>query len=71
MKVSPKLLYTPQATLSILTATALAHKPNALAIAGTVNAATWIAQFVGHGVFEKRAPALLDNLLGGASDPIT
>merc|ERR1711976_873289 len=23
----------------------------------------WIAQFVGHGVFEKRAPALVDNLL--------
>lgn len=25
--------------------------------------ASWIAQFVGHGVFEKRAPALLDNLV--------
>jgi len=24
---------------------------------------TWIAQFIGHGVFEKRAPALLDNIL--------
>ena len=24
---------------------------------------SWIAQFVGHGVFEKRAPALLDNLV--------
>ncbi|KAI9501033.1 hypothetical protein GGI25_004239 [Coemansia spiralis] len=23
----------------------------------------WIAQFIGHGVFEKRAPALLDNLV--------
>lgn len=23
----------------------------------------WIVQFIGHGVFEKRAPALLDNLL--------
>lgn len=22
----------------------------------------WVAQFVGHGVFEGRAPALLDNL---------
>ncbi|KAK4773878.1 hypothetical protein SAY87_028897 [Trapa incisa] len=22
----------------------------------------WTAQFIGHGVFEKRAPALLDNL---------
>ncbi len=24
---------------------------------------SWIAQFVGHGVFERRAPALLDNLV--------
>jgi uncharacterized membrane protein YGL010W len=24
---------------------------------------SWILQFVGHGVFEKRAPALLDNLI--------
>ena len=23
----------------------------------------WILQFIGHGVFEKRAPALLDNLV--------
>lgn len=25
--------------------------------------ASWIAQFVGHGVYEGRAPALLDNLV--------
>lgn len=25
--------------------------------------ASWIAQFIGHGVFEGRSPALLDNLL--------
>lgn len=24
---------------------------------------SWIAQFIGHGAFEGRAPALLDNLL--------
>ncbi|KAJ2160616.1 hypothetical protein GGF46_002109 [Coemansia sp. RSA 552] len=24
---------------------------------------SWVAQFIGHGVFEKRAPALLDNLV--------
>ena len=24
---------------------------------------SWIAQFVGHGIYEKRAPALLDNLV--------
>lgn len=31
--------------------------------AGGLQIAAWIAQFVGHGVFEKRAPALLDNLV--------
>jgi uncharacterized membrane protein YGL010W len=28
-----------------------------------VEIVSWIAQFVGHGVYEGRAPALLDNLL--------
>ncbi|KAI9809059.1 MAG: hypothetical protein M1825_002348 [Sarcosagium campestre] len=28
-----------------------------------VHVVSWLAQFVGHGVFEKRAPALLDNLV--------
>lgn len=28
-----------------------------------INLASWIAQFVGHGIFEGRAPALLDNLV--------
>ena len=28
-----------------------------------VHIACWIAQFVGHGIFEGRAPALLDNLV--------
>ena len=32
-------------------------------IAGALFIASWIAQFVGHGVFEGRAPALLDNLV--------
>ncbi|KAF1944050.1 DUF962-domain-containing protein [Clathrospora elynae] len=31
--------------------------------AGAVNIACWLAQFVGHGKFEGRAPALLDNLV--------
>lgn len=52
--------------LSILTATAFAHKQNALTIAGGVQAFSWIAQFMGHGLAEHRAPALLDNLLGGS-----
>jgi 2-hydroxy fatty acid dioxygenase len=28
-----------------------------------VHVVSWVAQFIGHGVFEGRAPALLDNLL--------
>ncbi|KAI9172047.1 ER membrane protein [Paramyrothecium foliicola] len=32
-------------------------------IALIVHIASWIAQFIGHGVFEGRAPALLDNLV--------
>lgn len=32
-------------------------------VALAVEVVSWIAQFVGHGVYEKRAPALLDNLL--------
>lgn len=28
-----------------------------------VNVTSWIAQFIGHGLFEGRAPALLDNLV--------
>lgn len=31
--------------------------------AGGIHIVSWLAQFVGHGVFEKRAPALLDNLV--------
>ena len=34
--------------------------------AGAINIAGWMAQFVGHGVFEGRAPALLDNLVQAA-----
>ena len=29
---------------------------------GIVNALSWIAQFIGHGLFEQRAPAILTNL---------
>lgn len=59
--------------LSLLTATAFAHQQNALVVAGGVHAFSWIAQFLGHGLAEHRAPALLDNLLGGpfAISPIT
>ncbi|KAJ1831991.1 hypothetical protein IWW55_004219 [Coemansia sp. RSA 2706] len=36
---------------------------NSLHVLLFIFAFAWIAQFIGHGVFEKRAPALLDNLL--------
>ncbi|KAA8906400.1 hypothetical protein FN846DRAFT_948744 [Sphaerosporella brunnea] len=32
-------------------------------LAAAVQVISWISQFVGHGVFERRAPALLDNLV--------
>ena len=31
----------------------------------TAHVIGWIAQFIGHGVFEGRKPALMDNLLQG------
>jgi len=37
---------------------------------GAVHAFSWIAQFVGHGVFEGRKPALMDNLLQVFSAPL-
>ncbi|PKY07051.1 DUF962 domain protein [Aspergillus campestris IBT 28561] len=30
---------------------------------GGIHVVTWLLQFVGHGAFERRAPALLDNLV--------
>jgi len=58
------LLYTPQMTLSLLTATAFSYQKDAMTRAGILHVVSWIAQFLGHGLAEKRAPALLDNLLG-------
>ena len=37
-----------------------------MTVAVTVHVLCWIAQFLGHGLAEGRAPALLDNLVGGA-----
>ncbi len=34
----------------------------ALTVAGAVFALGWVVQFIGHGVWEKRRPALVDNL---------
>ena len=61
-----QLLYTPQAILSVLTASAFAQRADHLNIALVVHVACWIAQFVGHGIYEGRSPALLDNIVGGS-----
>jgi 2-hydroxy fatty acid dioxygenase len=53
--------------VSLLTATAFSYRGDGLKVAAGVHAFSWIAQFFGHGVHEKRAPALLDNLIGGRS----
>ena len=42
-------------------------KPTAVPLAWIVFTAAWVGQFIGHGVFEHRAPALKDNLVQGRS----
>ncbi|KAG6866520.1 hypothetical protein C0991_003064 [Blastosporella zonata] len=58
------ILYAPQLALSLLTATAYAPGHGHISRAALIHAVSWIAQFLGHGLAEKRAPALLDNLVG-------
>jgi len=58
------ILYAPQMILSLLSATAYAHRPDGIRNAVIVQFFSWIAQFLGHGLAEGRAPALLDNILG-------
>lgn len=64
-----KLLYAPQMIIIILTATAFGQNPSHTPAIIAIHVLCWIAQFVGHGLAEKRAPALLDNLLGGKTIP--
>ncbi|KAG5644578.1 hypothetical protein DXG03_008152 [Asterophora parasitica] len=59
-----QILYTPQLVLSLLTATAYSQASGHLSTAALIHGVSWIAQFLGHGLAEKRAPALLDNLIG-------
>jgi uncharacterized membrane protein YGL010W len=42
-------------------------KPTAIPLAWIIFTLAWIGQFIGHGVFERRAPALKDNLVQGGS----
>jgi len=59
------LLYLPQMTFILLSATAFTHNnPDAMQIALGLFVFSWIAQFVGHGFAEGRSPALLENLTG-------
>lgn len=36
-----------------------------------IHVVAWLMQFIGHGVFEKRAPALMENLVQGLHDDST
>jgi len=58
------ILYAPQLILSLLSATAYASRPDGIRNAVIVQVISWIAQFIGHGLAEGRAPALLDNIVG-------
>ncbi|KAF5388363.1 hypothetical protein D9615_000130 [Tricholomella constricta] len=58
------ILYMPQMVLSLLTATAYSKGAGHISKAALLHGVSWIAQFLGHGLAEKRAPALLDNLVG-------
>lgn len=65
VRLLPKFLYAPQMVLSLLTATAYGYRPDSIRNAIIIQVISWIAQFIGHGVAEGRAPALLDNIVGG------
>ncbi|KAA1466088.1 DUF962-domain-containing protein [Dentipellis sp. KUC8613] len=58
------LLYTPQMVLSLLTSTSFSKQEGHFTTAAIINGISWILQFIGHGAAEKRAPALLDNIVG-------
>ncbi|KAF8558797.1 DUF962-domain-containing protein [Imleria badia] len=58
------ILYAPQMILSLLSATSYAYRPDGIRNAIIVQVVSWIAQFLGHGLAEGRAPALLDNIVG-------
>jgi len=60
------LLYAPQMALSVLTAIAFSKRQDHMSVGLAVHAFAWVAQFLGHGLAEHRAPALIDNILGAA-----
>jgi len=58
------ILYVPQMLLMLLSATAYAPRSDGIRNAVIVQLVSWIFQFLGHGLAEGRAPALLDNIVG-------
>ncbi|CDO74546.1 hypothetical protein BN946_scf184632.g3 [Trametes cinnabarina] len=58
------LLYAPEMILIGLSAAAFSRQPDGFKTALAVHVASWLFQFLGHGVAEHRSPALLDNILG-------
>jgi len=59
------LLYAPQLALVVLSATAFSYYQRyPYSKAAIIHGVAWIAQILGHGLAEKRAPTFLDNLLG-------
>jgi hypothetical protein len=42
-------------------------KPSSMPFTIALHLSSWIAQFIGHGVFEGRAPALMTSLVQGRS----
>ena len=66
-----QLIYAPQGVFFILSATAIAiNRRELFSYVLTVHVVCWMLQFFGHGVHEKRAPALFDNLVQGTFSPI-
>lgn len=62
-----QLIFLPEFLLSLSTANAFSHRPDGMRLATYGHIAAWISQFIGHGIFEGRAPAILDNVAGGKS----
>lgn len=58
------VLYSPLLLYMAYNATSFASAyPNHNTLAAVVHIASWIFQFIGHGVAEKRSPALKDNII--------
>ena len=60
-----QLLYLPLLSILLLSASPIAATPWGVNMAIWLMVISWVAQFAGHGFAEKRAPALLNNLIGG------